>query len=49
MLKITIEGHAKTFQVPCYVLGSDKPLWNGELRDCAIVLGTNGFPVDTPQ
>lgn len=41
MLRITVEGNSKTFLVSCYVLGSDKPLWNGELKYCALVLGTN--------
>ena len=53
MLKITIGGDRRTFTVPCYVLKSDKPLWNGELSDCALVLGTNalesfGFQITHP-
>ena len=36
MLKINIEGNSKSFTVPCYVLKSDKPLWKGELNDCAL-------------
>ena len=43
VLKITIEGTSKAFSVPCYVLQSCKPLWNGELYDCALVLGTNAL------
>ena len=39
MLKI-IGGDNKTFTVPYYVLKPDKPLWKGELSDCALVLGT---------
>ena len=30
-------------QVPCYVLESSKPIWNGELKNCAMVLGTNAL------
>ena len=43
MLKIKIKGTSKSFNVPCYVLQSCKPLWNGELYDCALVLGTNAL------
>ena len=54
VLKITIEGTSTTFNVPCYVLQSCKPLWNGELYDCALVLGTNaletlGFRITHPS
>ena len=54
MLKITMGGDNKTFTVPCYVLKSDKPLWKGELSDCALVLGTNalesfGFQIIHPD
>ena len=33
-LKVSVEGADKTLQVPCYVLNSNKPLWNGELWSC---------------
>ena len=54
VLKVTIEGTNKTFSVPCYVLKSCKPLWNGELYDCGLVLGTNaleplGFQITHPS
>ena len=55
MLKINIVGDSKSFiTVPCYVLKSDKPLWKGELSDCALVLGTNalgnlGFQITHPN
>ena len=29
--------------IPCYVLESLKPIWGGELKNCAMVLETNGF------
>ena len=31
----------KQHQVPCCVLESSKPIWNGELKNCAMLLGTN--------
>ena len=43
VLKVTIEGTNTTFNVSCYVLKSCKPLWNGELYDCGLVLGTNAL------
>ena len=37
---MTMDGE-KQHQVPCYVLESSKPIWNGELKNCAMLLGTN--------
>ena len=54
VLKLVIEGNSTTFHVPCYVLQSSKPLWSGDLHDCALVLGTNaletlGFRITNPN
>ena len=54
VLKLAIEGNSTTFNVPCYVLQSSKPLWNNDLNDCALVLGTNapetlGFRITNPN
>ena len=54
VLKLTIEGNNTTFNVPCHVLQSSKPLWNGDVYDCALVLGTNaletlGFRITNPN
>ena len=54
VLKLVIEGNSTTFNVPCYVLQSSKPLWSGDLYDCALVLGTNaletlGFRITNPN
>ena len=43
VLKLAIEGNSTTFNVPCYVLQSNKPLWIGNLYDYALVLGTNAL------
>ena len=40
-LDIVVEETKESRQVPCYVLESSKPIWSGELEDCAVVLGTN--------
>ena len=54
VLKLTIEGNNTTFNVPCHVLQSSKPMWNGDVYDCALVLGTNaletlGFRITNPN
>ena len=38
VLKLAIEGNSTTFNVSGYVLQSSKPLWNGDLYDCALLL-----------
>ena len=42
-LQITSTDSEEPHQVPCYVLESSKPIWNGELKNCAMVLGTNAL------
>ena len=42
-LDITIEKTKGTQQVPCYVVESSKPIWKGELENCAVILGTNAL------
>ena len=29
--------------VPCYILDSYKPIWQGELKDCGMIIGTNAL------
>ena len=37
-------GHTgQSVTVPCFVVTSDKPIWQGALQDCAVVLGTNAM------
>ena len=53
-LHITSTDGERQHQVPCYVLESSKPIWSGELKNCAMVLGTNaledlGFCIVTNQ
>lgn len=40
-MDIVIEETKESQQVPCYMMESSKPIWAGELDDCAVVLGTN--------
>ena len=47
LLEVTVEDSGITQQVSCYVLDSSKPIWQGEVSNCSLVLGTNalGFMV----
>ena len=38
-----IDETGQNLDIPCYVLDSNKPLWQGELKDCAVLLGTNAL------
>ena len=42
-LGVMTTDRERLHQVPCYVLESTKPIWNGELKNCAMVLGTNAL------
>jgi len=42
-LQITSADGEEQHQVPRYVLGSSKPIWNGKLKNCVMVLGTNAL------
>ena len=42
-LHVTSTDGERQHQVPCYVLESSKPIWSGELKNCAMVLGTNAL------
>ena len=42
-LQMEIAATQTTREISCFVLDSSKPLWQGELRDCGILLGTNAL------
>ena len=42
-LQMEIDETGQNLNIPCYVLESAKPLWKGELKDCAVLLGTNAL------
>jgi len=42
-LYIAIKKIKETRQVSCYVLESTKPIWEGKLRNCAVILGANSL------
>ena len=43
VLQMEIDETGQNLEIPCYVLDSVKPLWQGELKDCAVLLGTNAL------
>ena len=43
VLQVEVDETGQNLEIPCYVLDSDKPLWQGELKDCAVLLGTNAL------
>ena len=43
VLQLEIDETGKNLEIPCYVLDSSKPLWQGELKNCAVLLGTNAL------
>jgi len=42
-LHITVEQTGQEVVIPCFVLKSSKPVWQGMVHDCAMVLGTNAM------
>ena len=53
-LQVKVENMGVHRQVPFYVLDSSKPIWNGELANCGVILGTNaldnlGFRISLPD
>ena len=41
IIYVMLDATGKSICVPCYVLDSEKPLWQGTVRNCGLVLGTN--------
>jgi len=39
----TVEQTGQEFVIPCFVLKPSKPVWQGMVNDCAMVLGTNAM------
>ena len=40
-LEVVIETTGKKLEVPCYVIDSTKPIWQGEVKNCGMIMGTN--------
>ena len=43
VLQLEMDETGQNLEIPCYVLDSNKPLWQGELKNCAVLLGTNAL------
>ena len=41
VLDVLLEETSKTLTVPCFVLESSKPIWQGTVKNCGVILGTN--------
>ena len=42
-LGVVIETTGKKLEVPCYVIDSTKPIWQGEIKNCGMIMGTNAL------
>ena len=42
-LEVMIETTGKKLEVPCYVIDSTKPIWQGEVKNCGMIMGTNAL------
>ena len=38
-----LEQTKQKLVIPCFVLSSDRPVWQRAVEDCAMVLGTNAM------
>ena len=43
VISVMLEATGKSICVPCYVLDSRKSLWQGTVKSCGLVLGTNAI------
>ena len=43
LLSVTLEATGKSLHIPCYVVDSTRPLWQGAVKNCGLVLGTNAI------
>ena len=42
-LSVLLEARGKSLCIPCYVVDSTRPLWEGAVKKCGIVMGTNAI------
>ena len=43
VVKTDIEQMGQKLVIPCFVMTSVKPIWQGNVKDCGMVLGTNAL------
>ena len=41
IISVTLDATGKSIYIPCYILDLRKPLWQGTVRNCGLVLGYN--------
>ena len=42
-LEVVIEATGIKLTVPCYVIDSTKPVWQGDVKNCGMIMGTNAL------
>ena len=42
-LHVVIEITGLSIQIPCYMMDSSKPIWQGEVWNCGKIMGTNAL------
>ena len=42
-LEVVIEATGIKLTVPCYVIDSTKPVWQGDVNNCGMIMGTNAL------
>ena len=43
LISLTLEATGKSLHIPCYVVDSTRSLWQGAVKNCGLVLGTNAI------
>ena len=41
VINMEVAATQANYEISCFLLDSSKPLWQGELRDCGVLLQTN--------
>ena len=42
-LEVLVEVTGKCLEIPCYVIDSTKPVWQGNVKNCGMIMGTNAL------
>ena len=42
-LHVVVDITGLSLQIPCYVMDSSKPIWQGEVWNCGMIMGTNAL------
>ena len=41
--EVVVEVTGKCLEVPCYVIDSTKPVWQSNVKNCGMIMGTNAL------